>query len=485
MHFVVKLFPEIIIKSAPVRKRFIKQLRENLRRLLKVQGCEAQVRSEWDKLEVLAAQPGPQDVAIITELLGNTPGIASYAEVRQYPLGDFDQVAELLWPIYGEQIKGKTFCVRVKRTGKHEFNSVEAERQIGGRLLARSEGASVRLDRPDVKIQLEIRGQQLYVIEKNHPGLGGFPLGTQEAVLSLISGGFDSTVASYLTMKRGLRTHFCFFNLGGRAHELGVKEVAWYLWRKYGASHRVKFITVPFEEVAAEILTNVTDSQMGVVLKRMMYRAASEVARAWKVDALVTGESVAQVSSQTLPNLAVIDSVTDLLTIRPLVTMDKNDIIDIARRIGTEDFAANMPEYCGVISVKPTTRARPERIEHEEQNFDFSVLERAIAERREENIDQMMDNIVGLPTVEVFSSPQPDMVILDIRHPDEILRKPLRAGAVQVQAEPFYSLQNRFKNLNQSSRYLLYCDKGVMSQLHAELLREDGFDNVALYKPAG
>ncbi|HAD10702.1 MAG TPA: tRNA 4-thiouridine(8) synthase ThiI, partial [Porticoccaceae bacterium] len=126
--------------------------------------------------------------------------------------------------------------------------------------------------------------------------------------------------------KRGLRTHFCFFNLGGRAHELGVKEVAWYLWQKYGASHRVKFITVPFEEVVAEILTKVTDSQMGVVLKRMMYRAAGEVARSWNVDALVTGESVAQVSSQTLPNLAVIDSVTDLLTIRPLVTMDKNDI---------------------------------------------------------------------------------------------------------------------------------------------------------------
>lgn len=485
MHFVIKLFPEIIIKSAPVRKRFIKQLRENLRRLLQMHDCEAQVRSEWDKLEILAPDTNPEDAALISEVLGNTPGIASYAEVRQYPLGDFDQVADLLWPMYGEQMKDRTFCVRVKRSGKHAFNSVEAERQIGGRLLARSNGASVRLDQPDVKIQLEIRGSQLFVIEKINPGLGGFPLGTQEAVMSLISGGFDSTVASYLTMKRGLRTHFCFFNLGGRAHELGVKEVAWYLWQKYGASHRVKFITVPFEEVVAEILTKVTDSQMGVVLKRMMYRAAGEVARSWNVDALVTGESVAQVSSQTLPNLAVIDSVTDLLTIRPLVTMDKNDIIDIARHIGTEDFAANMPEYCGVISVKPTTRARPERIEQEERNFDFAVLGKAIADRREENIDEMMDNIVGLPSVEVFSSPQPDMVILDIRHPDEILRKPLRAGTAQVRAEPFFSLQNRFKNLDQNSRYLLYCDKGVMSQLHAELLREEGFENVALYKPGG
>ena len=485
MHFVIKLFPEIIIKSAPVRKRFIKQLRENLRRILKMHDCCAQVRGEWDKLEILAPDASQDDAAIITGLLSNTPGIASFAQVRQYPLGDFDQMVEQLWPLYGERIKGRTFCVRVKRSGKHTFNSVEAERQVGGRLLARAAGASVSLSRPDVKIQLEIRGQQFYVIENSNAGLGGFPLGTQDAVLSLISGGFDSTVASYMTMKRGLRTHFCFFNLGGRAHELGVKEVAWYLWQKYGASHRVKFITIPFEDVVAEILAKVADSQMGVVLKRMMYRAASEVARSWHVDALVTGESVAQVSSQTLPNLAVIDAVTDLLTIRPLITMDKNDIIGVARRIGTEDFAANMPEYCGVISVKPTTRARPGRIEHEERNFDFGVLAKAIAERREENIDEMMDNVVGLPAVEVFSSPQPDMVILDIRHPDEILRKPLRAGTAQVRAEPFFSLQSRFKNLDRNCRYLLYCDKGVMSQLHAELLREEGFENVSLYKPAG
>ncbi|HAD10704.1 MAG TPA: hypothetical protein DCF62_14590 [Porticoccaceae bacterium] len=85
----------------------------------------------------------------------------------------------------------------------------------------------------------------------------------------------------------------------------------------------------------------------------------------------------------------------------------------------------------------------------------------------------------------MFASPQPGMVILDIRHPDEILRKPLQAGMAQVRAEPFFSLQNRFKNLDQNSRYLLYCDKGVMSQLHAELLREEGFENVALYKPGG
>ena len=174
--------------------------------------------------------------------------------------------------------RDKTFCVRVKRTGSHDFTSNQVEQYVGGGLNQNTEAAGVKLKNPDVTVRLEIKDDNFYVIESTQPGLGGFPIGTQDSVISLISGGFDSNVASYLSMKRGLRTHFLFFNLGGRAHELGVKEVAHFLWSKYGASHSVKFITVPFEEVVAEILEKVDNSQMGVILKRMMLRAASQVA---------------------------------------------------------------------------------------------------------------------------------------------------------------------------------------------------------------
>src|SRR5690606_22604221 len=111
------------------------------------------------------------------------------------------------------------------------------------------ESARVQLKDPDITVRLEVVGQQCYILRSHRQGLGGFPLGSQDGVLSLVSGGFDSVVASYLTNKRGLTTHFCFFNLGGRAHELGVKEVSYYLWQKYAASHEVKFVTIPFEEV--------------------------------------------------------------------------------------------------------------------------------------------------------------------------------------------------------------------------------------------
>lgn len=484
MHFVVKLFPEITIKSAPVRKRMTKQLRDNLKKLLSPLHSDIRVERDWEKIEITGPENNPELERQVADVLVRTPGIANFYQAVKSPLGDFDDILEKTKAVWADQLAGKTFVLRVKRSGKHDFNSTEVERQVGGGLLHQTDAAGVKLKNPDITVRLEIRHDQLYVVKQTTQGLGGFPLGSQDSVMSLISGGFDSTVSSYLTVKRGLRTHFLFFNLGGRAHEVGVKEVAFFLWNKYGASHRVRFISVPFEEVVAEILTKVENSQMGVILKRMMLRAGSHIAAEMNVQALVTGEAVAQVSSQTLPNLAVIDSVTNALVLRPLITCDKNDIIDIARKIGTEAFAANMPEYCGVISVKPTTRAREERVVGEEQKFDFAVLDKAIAEMRVQNIDEVMEEGDAIASVEIFAAPQPDAVIVDIRHPDEVDLRPLKMTGTQVQEIPFFTLQKRFKELSGDTHYLLYCDKGVMSRLHAELLVEQGFTNIAVYRPS-
>lgn len=228
------------------------------------------------------------------------------------------------------------------------------ERYVGGGLNQHIESARVKLKQPDVTVNLEIEDDRLLLIKGRYEGIGGFPIGTQEDVLSLISGGFDSGVSSYMLMRRGCRVHYCFFNLGGAAHEIGVRQVAHYLWSRFGSSHRVRFVAINFEPVVGEILEKVDDGQMGVVLKRMMVRAASKVAERYGVQALVTGEALGQVSSQTLTNLRLIDNVSDTLVLRPLISYDKEHIIDIARKIGTEDFARTMPEYCGVIS-----KARP------------------------------------------------------------------------------------------------------------------------------
>lgn len=485
MHFIVKVFPEIIIKSTPVRKRFIKQLRDNLRRLLQPLGPDLKIKRDWEKLEILApdAEPGLADQ--VAEVLARTPGIASFSLVQSYPLGDLEDILAKTLHHWGDALAGKSFCVRVKRGGQHEFSSVEVERYVGGGLLQQSRAAGVDLHNPDITVRLEIKNHRLFVVDRQARGLGGYPLGTLDDVLSLISGGFDSTVSTYLTMKRGMRTHFCFFNLGGRAHEMAVKEVAYFLWHKYGASHNVRFVTVPFEGVVAEILERVDNAYMGVVLKRMMLRAAEQVAENLKLPALVTGESVAQVSSQTLPNLSVIDQVTDTLVLRPLIAMDKGDIIDISRCIGTETFAASIPEYCGVISVRPTTSARRHLVEREEAKFDFSVLEQALADRETVNIHDLVYGMEAEVSAEVMEDIPAGAVVIDIRHPDEEALKPLMLNETPVEKVPFYKLTSHATKLNADTRYLLYCDKGVMSQLHAAHLKDAGYLNIGVYRPIG
>jgi thiamine biosynthesis protein ThiI len=482
MHYVIKLFPEITIKSRPVRQRMTGILRENLLRLLRPVDANIEIIREWDRLQIKSTLDDGQQSRIV-DVLQRTPGISNFLQIVDYAWVSMDDAFEKTRAVFGEQLRGKIFAVRCKRSGQHDFTSTEVEHRVGGLLHEHCETAGVNLHYPEVMVRLEVRDDRFAIVLRRYEGLGGFPLGTQDAVLSLISGGFDSSVASYLTMKRGLLTHYCFFNLGGRAHELGVKEVAVYLWLKYGASHRVKFVSVPFEDVVKEILERVHNSQMGVILKRMMLRAASQVACEWEIPALVTGESVAQVSSQTLQNLSVINEVTDMLVLRPLITMDKTDIIHLARKIGTEKFSIGMPEYCGVISVKPTTRAKLDKILGEEEKFDFSMLESALANARVVNIDEIVNGITHGQPVEIVSELGNSDVVIDIRHPDEQDQHPLLLASHPVIAMPFYLLREQFAQLDVCKKYALYCDKGVMSQLHAQHLRDDGCTHVKVYRP--
>lgn len=484
MKVIVKPFAEITIKSRPVRKQFIRQLAKNIRTVLRDLDPELDVQGEWDNLEFQTRQEDPKLLAEMLERLRCTPGIAHCLEVHDYPLGDFDDIVEKCKLHFGALLAGKVFAVRCKRSGKHSFSSVEAATYVGSRLRRECGAAGIDLKHPEIEVRFEVRYDRLLIIHAQHDGIGGYPLGSIEQTLVLMSGGFDSTVAAYQMMRRGLLTHFCFFNLGGRAHELGVMEVAHYLWEKFGRSHRVLFISVPFEEVVGEILSKVDNSQMGVVLKRMMLRAASRLAEGLHIDALVTGEAISQVSSQTLPNLSVIDSVTDTLVLRPLIASHKQDIIDTAERIGTAAFAKNMPEYCGVISVNPTTRAKRARIEYEEAQFDMAILERALERARKVTIDQVIDELGEDLQVEEVGEALPGQIVLDIRHPDAAEEAPLELSGIEVQTLPFYAINNRFKELDANRQYLLYCDKGVMSRLHAHHLLSEGHANVRVYRPA-
>lgn len=484
MKFIVKLFPEIMIKGTAVKKKMVNQLHDNVLRLLRrIDEQSITTKKYWDKIEVFCDDA---QAPAVKQVLVSTPGIEQVWQVLQYEVDTLDDIARYVAQHVQPMITGKTFVVRAKRMGNHTFTSPQLEQFVGEHLYDLGISAGVDLRRPEVTVRMELDHRQLNIVMQKFMGLGGFPLGSQGELLSLMSGGFDSSVASYLSMKRGVKTHFVFFNLGGTAHELGVKQVAFYLWQRFGASHRLKFVSVPFEGVVAELFNSVHPSYMGVMLKRLMLQAAEKIADEMGIDALVTGESVAQVSSQTLRNLAVIDQATNKLVLRPLAMMDKTQIIEIADQIGTRLFAESMPEYCGVISQNPVIAGSFKRTAIETKKFNHAVLDEAVAQAVYLPVDQIVSDVNQQAAVEVVNTPTGE-VIIDIRAKNLVQAKPLNVEGLNIEScltIPFHDLNRTFKTLPQTQAYLLYCDRGVMSQLHAQYLKDLGHHNVKVYRPA-
>lgn len=481
MKFIIKLFPEIMIKSESVRKRFVKILTSNIRNVLTKYDDTVAVIKHWDYIEVRSKIDA--NLPMLIEQLQRIPGIHHFLQVEEKPFANLHEIFEQTLSDVASQLENKTFCVRVKRKGKHEFNSLEAERYIGGGLNQHIASAKVQLKNPDVTVRIEIEDDKMMLVRARYEGIGGYPIGTQEDVLSLISGGFDSGVSSYMLLRRGSRVHYCFFNLGGAAHEIGVKQMAYHIWQRYGSSHKVRFVAINFEGVVGEILENVDNGQMGVVLKRMMVRAASKIAQRFDIQAIVTGEALGQVSSQTLTNLRLIDEAADVLVLRPLITHDKEQIIAMAKHIGTDDIAKSMPEFCGVISKNPTVKAIKAKIEQEEGHFNFAVLESAVENAQYLDIRQIAEqtekDVVSVDAVSVLGE---NDVIIDIRSPEEIDETPLHIENQAMIQLPFYKLSSQFAELDQSKHYVLYCERGVMSKLQALYLKESGFNNVSVFK---
>ncbi|HSH57140.1 MAG TPA: tRNA uracil 4-sulfurtransferase ThiI [Halomonas sp.] len=487
MYYLLKLSPEITIKSRSVRQHMTRCLAANVRNTLKPLERSIGVRAGWDLLMV--SVPDTAETALIDEIeacLCRIPGAQEVQEVREVDFDDLDDIADHVVPCWQPRIAGRRFRVSAKRRGQHGFTSTDLARHLGAALLTAAPDARVDLKHPEVNVTVEVVGQRLRLIDRRLPGLGGYPLGLQGQALALISGGYDSPVAAWRMIRRGIKTHFLFFNLGGPEHERGVREVTHHLWQRYSLSHRVNFISVPFEPVVGEILRKVPDGMMGVVLKRMMARAASRIAQRARIPALVTGDAIAQVSSQTLTNLALIDDVSDLPILRPLLTDDKQTIINQAREIDTARFAEVMPEYCGVISRRPNTRARRDQIAEAEAEFDLAILD-AVIEAAEttrtdhlgEKLHDSTDHQAGEGVPEAHAGEE--VSVIDIRSPVEREVAPLALSSGQRLEIPFYELQQRAPELPDDRHYFLYCDQGVMSRMQALHLHDRGLTHFGVY----
>jgi len=276
-----------------------------------------------------------------------------------------------------------TFRVRTRRSNKRfPINSTDFDRHVAERILPGPERVKVQLKGPELELGIEIRDERAYVFLKRLPGPGGLPVGTLGRVLCLLSGGIDSPVAAWKTMKRGCDTNFITFHSYpyiGQASKKKVIDLARSLarWQRKARVH-----VTPFTEIQETIRDRAPESYRTVLYRRMMQRIASRVSEKEGYQALVTGESVGQVASQTLENMTCIGAAADIPVLRPLVTFDKEETIEVARRIGTFDLS-NIPEpdCCTVFQpARPVIRGKLERCLEAEALMDVDELvERAVA----------------------------------------------------------------------------------------------------------
>jgi thiamine biosynthesis protein ThiI len=324
---------------------------------------------------------------VVRERLGRVFGVANFARARSTGR-EVDEIAAAILRHLDESDafggdRVTSFRVRASRADKtYPLTSPQIEREVGGRIKA-ARGWRVDLGAPDLAIGVEILPDKVFCTVGKEPGQGGLPTGTSGAALCLLSGGIDSPVAAYRLMKRGCRVRFVHFHaypILSRASLDKVHEIADLLTRH---QLRSRLYAVRFGEIQQTIVLSAPPPLRVVLYRRMMMRIAERLAGACGAKALVTGESVGQVASQTIENLAVINDVVTLPVLRPLIGYDKEEITQEARRLGTYPVSIIPDQDCCTLFVprRPATRARPEDVERAERNLAVEELvDRAVAE---------------------------------------------------------------------------------------------------------
>jgi len=270
-----------------------------------------------------------------------------------------------------------SFRVRVKRSNKaFHLNSSELERHVAERILPGPETVKVQLVDPEITLGIEVRDKNSFVFLDRIEGPGGLPVGTLGRALCLLSGGIDSPVASWLAMKRGLHMGYVSFHSApyiGEGFRRKVREVVRALGRW---QYKAPLFTVPFADIQVAIRDQAPERYRTVLYRRMMQKIAERISTAENCGALVTGECLGQVASQTLENLTCIGAATSMPVLRPVLTFDKEEIIQVARRIGTFDISIQPePDCCTVFQPsRPVIRGRLEDCLAAEEQMDVEGL---------------------------------------------------------------------------------------------------------------
>ncbi len=372
MDSVLIRYHEIALKKGN-RPYFTELLKRNLLAAVRDLGVK-EIRSLPARL--LVTFKSEIDTQIAIQRIRTVFGVANFSPVERTARDIEVLRTRILKSLNG--IHFASFRVDTQRGDKtFSLTSPEINRQLGAAVKEKS-GARVDLSHPEFTVTVEILPQDAFFGFDKIPGAGGLPVGASGRVVSLISGGIDSPVAAYRMMQRGCRLIFVHFHSTpylDKTSQEKVRQLVTALTRHQFLS---RLYLVPFGEIQRQIVAAVSRPLRVVLYRRMMLRIAEGVARKEKAKALLTGESLGQVASQTLDNMAVIQQAATLPILRPLVGMDKQEIIDQARRIGTFEISSIPDQDCCQLFVPkhPATKAKPWEVEEAESKLDVAELMR-------------------------------------------------------------------------------------------------------------
>jgi thiamine biosynthesis protein ThiI len=471
--FLLRFSGDLTTKAPATRRRMTSRLIGNLRASIRAAGHSAKIVNDRNRIFVqVEAADSRQKEKELARRLARVFGIQSVSITHSVPwetLGDVVRAGRLFGEPY---IRDRRFAIRARRVGDRgdvPLRSGDIERELGETL--RPFASCVDLSDPEATIFVEVGPKRAYFFVASQHGAGGLPLGSQGSAVSLLSGGFDSPVASYRMLRRGVALDYVFCNLGGRTHQLETMTVAKRIADRWQCGSRPRFHAIDFDPVSREIQRKVETRYWQVVLKRLMLRAAEAVAAQFDASAIVTGDAIGQVSSQTLQNIAVISDGALLPILRPLIGDNKEQIIAESKLVGTHDLSAKVGEYCAIVPSRPATRARLEDILSEESKLDATVLETALAERSEFRLDDLdLESWNGL-----------DLEASDVGANDIVID--LRSKAAydswhfpEALLLDFPQALRAYGAFDAGQSYVLYCEFGLKSAHLADLMRRAGLD---------
>lgn len=361
------------------KKDFIKRLQHNVRNALKVFD-RLEYKATHDRLYILL---NGEDAHAIKDVLQHVFGISSFSFAVKIP-SEIEEMKKTALHI-AEAFQGATFKIEARRSDKQfPMISDEINRAIAVDILKKT-SLKVDVKHPDLRIQVEVHTFDTYMMTNKIAGAGGYPVGVGGKALVMLSGGIDSPVASYLTMKRGVAIeciHYASPPYTSNAALEKVLDLARSVSRYQG---HIRVHIVPFTDMQLAIYQNCDESYAITIMRRMMYRIAEQICEKQKCLAIVNGESIGQVASQTLESMQVINQVTQMPVIRPVVAMDKLEIIAIANKIHTYDISIQPFEDCCTIFTpkNPVTKPTLRKAEKMEARFDYESLLKEAVEKTE------------------------------------------------------------------------------------------------------